>query len=425
MKIHLDIDCYFVSAERSRYSFLKDKCVVVAKGSDKKIFSRAKKEWISLSKCGAFNGVLESKNSYSQDILGAWREEFIDDDGSIHGIVIAKSYETKKFGIKTGTPLSQALHMCKDLIVLPSDHLFYQEFSHRLREFLELKIPLLEQYSIDEFFGDLDGWIDDKDTLAFITNLRNEIQERFHIPVSIGASKSKWIAKLLTDHIKPYGVYVLESSEIQEYTKDIPIDDFPGIGRAISTALKKQMIFTLGELRDSNYLLRYGKAGKDLYARICGDDGESIITSRERKAISISRNFTAISNRDELKRRVHILARYLSHNIAKLQLNPATFYLKIRYEYGIKKYESITIHRLFSEKLFLDTMRDMFQNLDSHKEQKIHYIAMSASNFDATQSPKTLNLLEYDNDRRFAELNQKLLKIRDRYGVDAIRYGCE
>jgi DNA polymerase-4 len=67
----------------------------------------------------------------------------------------------------------------------------------------------------------------------------------------------------------------------------------------------------------------------------------------------------------------------------------------------------------------------MFQNLDSHKEQKIHYIAMSASNFDATQSPKTLNLLEYDNDRRFAELNQKLLKIRSRYGVDAIRYGCE
>ncbi len=425
MKIHLDIDCYFVSAERSRYPFLKDRCVVVAKGSDKKIFSKAKKEWISLPKCGAFNGVLESKNNYDKDMFNAWRKEFIDEDGSIHGIIIAKSYEAKKFGIKTGTPLVQALHMCKELIVLPSDHLFYQELSHKLRGFLELKIPLLEQYSIDEFFGNLEGWINDEDTLTFITNLRDEIQKKFDIPVTIGASKSKWIAKLVTDRIKPYGAYVLDSSELQEYTKDIPIDDFPGIGRAISAELKKRMLFTLGELRDSSYLLRYGKTGKDLYARICGDDDEDIITSRERKAISISRNFTAIGDRDELKRRVRILARYLSHNITKLQLNPATFYLKIRYEYGTKRYESITIHRLFSEKLFLDTMGDMFQNLDSHKEQKMHYIAMSASNFGSAQSPKTLNLLEYDNDRRFAELNQKLLKIRDRYGVDAIRYGCE
>jgi len=33
MKIHLDLDCYFVSAERTRYPFLKDKNVVVAKSS--------------------------------------------------------------------------------------------------------------------------------------------------------------------------------------------------------------------------------------------------------------------------------------------------------------------------------------------------------------------------------------------------------
>jgi DNA polymerase-4 len=425
MKIHLDIDCYFVSAERSRHPFLKGKSVVVAKSSDKKIFSKAKKEWISLPKCGAFNGIFESKNHYSSNILNAWREEFIDDDGSVHGIVIAKSYEAKSFGINTGTPLSQALHICKELIVLPSDHLFYQELSYRLRKFLELRIPLLEQYSIDEFFGDLDGWIDDEKTAKFIANLRDEIQEKFDIPVSIGASKSKWIAKLVTNRIKPYGTYVLDNTELQEYTKDIPIDDFPGIGRAISAELKKRMIFTLGELRDSPYLFRYGKIGRDLYARICGNDNENIITSRERKAIGISRNFTAIIERVEIRRRVRILARYLSYNITKLQLNPTTFYLKIRYECGIKKYKSISIYRLFSEKLFVDTMTDILETLDIYKEQKIHHIAMSASNFSSAQNLKTFNLLKYDNDKKFAELNQKLLKIRDKYGADAIRYGCE
>ena len=46
MKIHLDLDCYFVSAERTRYPFLKDKNVVVAKSSDKKIFYKDKKYYI-------------------------------------------------------------------------------------------------------------------------------------------------------------------------------------------------------------------------------------------------------------------------------------------------------------------------------------------------------------------------------------------
>ena len=45
--------------------------------------------------------------------------------------------------------------MCPNLIIIPSDHLFYQELSQKLKAYLEFKIPILEQYSIDEFFGDL------------------------------------------------------------------------------------------------------------------------------------------------------------------------------------------------------------------------------------------------------------------------------
>ena len=64
MKIHLDLDCYFVSAERTRYPFLKRKNVVVAKGSDKRIFSSEKKQGVMMHDTGAFNSVLEFKNNY-------------------------------------------------------------------------------------------------------------------------------------------------------------------------------------------------------------------------------------------------------------------------------------------------------------------------------------------------------------------------
>ena len=157
----MDLDCYFVSAERTRYPFLKGRPVVVAKGSDKRIFALEKKEALLLEESGAFNSTLQFITKPSiKPLFKQWREEFIDKDGTIHGIVIAKSYETKKFKIKTGTPLKDALMMCPGLIVLPSDHLFYQMLSFKLKAYLETKIPLLEQYSIDELpfiFSNMDN----------------------------------------------------------------------------------------------------------------------------------------------------------------------------------------------------------------------------------------------------------------------------
>ena len=427
MKIHLYLDCYFVSAERTRYPFLKDKNVVVAKSSDKKIFSKDKKQGVILGDTGAFNSVLEFKNSYdTNNILKAWKDEFLDENGDIHGIVIAKSYECKPYGIKTGTSLKEAIHMCPNLIIIPSDHLFYQQLSQKLKTYLEFKIPVLEQYSIDEFFGDLNGWVKNSDTLEFIKDLRDDIKEKFDLPITIEASKSKWIAKLITDRIKPFGVYALEESRVLDYTKDIDVNDFPGIGRAISKKLADYRVKTLGELRARpNLLYLYGKTGVELYERICGTDNERVIPYSDRRGIGISRNFKAIIDRNEIYRRVMILARYLSYTITKLNLNPTTFYFKIRYEYGIKNSQSITENRLFNEKFLIDLAKFMIKKLDTRLNYKIHYIAISASNFASDHNIKTFCLIDYKKDLKYKALNENLLKVRDKYGIDIVKYASE
>jgi DNA polymerase-4 len=427
MKIHLDLDCYFVSAERTRYPFLKDKNVVVAKSSDKKIFSKDKKQGVILGDTGAFNSVLEFKNSYdTNNILKAWKDEFLDENGDIHGIVIAKSYECKPYGIKTGTPLKEAIHMCPNLIIIPSDHLFYQQLSQKLKTYLEFKIPLLEQYSIDEFFGDLNGWVKNSDTLEFIKDLRDDIKEKFDLPITIGASKSKWIAKLITDCVKPFGVIALEQEKVFDYTKDISVDDFPGVGSAIGKKLSDYRIQTLAQLRERpNLLYAYGKTGRDLYERICGTDNDKVIPYSDRRGIGISRNFKAIIDRNEIYRRVMILARYLSYTITKLNLNPTTFYFKIRYEYGIKNSQSITENRLFNEKFLIDLAKFMIKKLDTRLNYKIHYIAISASNFASDHNIKTFCLIDYKKDLKYKALNENLLKVRDKYGIDIVKYASE
>ncbi|MGJ0319004.1 hypothetical protein NG767_09700 [Aliarcobacter cryaerophilus] len=125
-------------------------------------------------------------------------------------------------------------------------------------------------------------------------------------------------------------------------------------------------------------------------------------------------------------RRVIILARYLSYTITKLKLNPTTFYFKIRYEYGLKNSQSITENRLFNEKFLIDLSKSMIKKLDNRLNYKIHYIAISASNFaNNSSNVKTFSVIEYEKDLKFKSLNEKLIKIRDKYGVDIIRYASE
>jgi len=422
VKIHLDLDCYFVSAERTRDNRLKNRPVVVAKGSDKRIFNPDKKDAIMLGKTGAFNSVMEFRHTKNR----TWHDEFMGDNGKISGIVIAKSYEAKPYGIETGTTLSRAIELCPDLIIMPSEHLFYQELSNKLKSFLETKIPLLEQYSIDEFFGDLSGWIDECDTLEFITNLRDEIMEKFDLPITIGASCSKWIAKLITDKTKPYGVKVVYDKDVSEFVHNIKIGEFCGIGKALKDRLNSHKIFTIGELKQRPILLKeQGKIGIDLLARINGTDDEPIIANSERKGIGISRNFTAISCRAEIKRRIVILSRYLAYTIIDMGINPTTFYFKIRYDDKTKYSQSITQDRLFSESLMINTAIDIITKLDIYKRKKIHYIGISVTNFTTANHHKTFSLLEYEDDIQKSKLSSALQKIRNQYGIDMIRYALE
>ena len=427
MKLHMDLDCYFVSAERTRYPFLKGKPVVIAKGSDKRIFSGEKKQGVLLGDTGAFNALLEFKNTYdTANIASIWKEMFTDPDGTIHGIVITKSYEAKAYGIQTGTPLKEALLMCPSLTVLPSDHLFYQHLSFKLKSFLETKIPLLEQYSIDEFFGDVSGWVEPSAVPAFIRALQAEVTKRFDLPLSIAASQSKWIAKLATDTVKPYGTTVIWPQEVEAFTNPLPIEDFPGIGRAITLRLKAHDAHTLKEAKALPRLFAsYGKTGKQLYQKILGIDNEPVIPSRERKGIGISRNFPALEDREELKRRVVILAKYLSYTITKLSLLPTTFYMKLRYQYGVKSSQSITHDRLFSESYFRKLSLALFETLDCHRGYKIHYIGLSASNFVTKHNPKSFSVVEFEQDKKLHALTQGLAKIRDKHGVDMIGVGRE
>ena len=405
MIFHMDLDCFFVSAHRIYDTNLSNKPVVVVKRNDREIFENRKHEVLNLNK-GAFTGdIIVTKKEYD-------RSYFIE-NGKIRGIVVTSSYEARALGIKTGTTLKEALEICPNLTVLLPNYKLYHTLSYKLKLFLKRRIPQIEQYSIDEFFGDVGGWVEEEDIFDFAKKLKKEIKEKFALPISIGISKAKWIAKLATSYAKPDGIYKVDN--IYEFIKNIPVEKFPGIGRKIEKKLKERGIFTLKDVvENKEYLYSWGKNGKILYKRIIGEDYEKVEEKEKRKSIGISRRFDPVFSREEIIRRIYILCRYLSFIIAKKRLNPTFYYLKIKYASFKKSKSHKIIYRLFNELLLKDTMRELFIKADIY-EESIVSVSLSVSKF-----KKVSNLFDYEKDLKLSNLNNALNKIRFRYGISSI-----
>ncbi len=405
MIFHMDLDCFFVSAHRIYDTNLSNKPVVVVKRNDREIFENRKHEVLNLNK-GAFTGdIIVTKKEYD-------RSYFIE-NGKIRGIVVTSSYEARALGIKTGTTLKEALEICPNLTVLLPNYKLYHTLSYKLKLFLKRRIPQIEQYSIDEFFGDVGGWVEEEDVFDFAKKLKKEIKEKFALPISIGISKAKWVAKLATSYAKPDGIYKVDN--IYEFIKNIPVEKFPGIGRKIEKKLKERGIFTLKDVvENKEYLCSWGKNGKILYKRIIGEDYEKVEEKEKRKSIGISRRFDPVFSREEIIRRIYILCRYLSFIIAKKRLNPTFYYLKIKYASSKKSKSHKIIYRLFNELLLKDTMRELFIKADIY-EESIVSVSLSVSKF-----KKVSNLFDYEKDLKLSNLNNALNKIRFRYGISSI-----
>jgi DNA polymerase-4 len=165
------------------------------------------------------------------------------------------------------------------------------------------------------------------------------------------------------------------------------------------------------------------KPGIQLYHRITGTDNEGISSRPERKSIGISRTFDKITDSREIKRRIMIMARHIVYMVMKRGVNPTLFYLKINYEYGIRAKITRNSHRLFSEKLFKESLSKMYTEI-SGKGAGATKITLSVSRF-STQEKRTLSLLNLDEDRKEYHLSGKLQKLREKFGLDIIKTGNE
>ena len=186
-----------------------------------------------------------------------------------NGCVVSRSKEAKALGIKMGMPY----FMAKDYppaTYIVANHTLYHEISSKVMETIKQFSPDVEVYSVDEAFIDLTGTtkLFKMNYIKLIKHIRNTILDATDIPVSIGLSRSKTLAKLASDKAKNTGgIYVIGSGKIKKELKHTNINEIWGVGKNLTKQFNRWGVinaFDLTQKQDNWIKENFGKVGLDL-----------------------------------------------------------------------------------------------------------------------------------------------------------------
>lgn len=164
---------------------------------------------------------------------------------------IAASYEAKKFGIRTGTPVWEARKRCPDLICVLGRHDKYVEYHHALIDEINQHIPVDDVCSIDEMACRL---MNNENTPARVTQIAQSIKAGIaknvgaYLRCSIGVASNKYLAKVATDLQKPDGLTILPPHEVPGRLLGLQLRDFPGIGPNMEQRLHRAGLYDVPTL---------------------------------------------------------------------------------------------------------------------------------------------------------------------------------
>ena len=223
------------------------------------------------------------------------------DEAERHGIVLAKNFIAKSYGIRTGHTLCEARALCPNIIFVSPHYELYEDFSRRAREVYKAYSDLVEPFGIDECWIDISLLTQNfSEAEAIATEIKDKIKATLGITVSIGVSFNKIFAKLGSDIKKPDAVTVISPSNYKDVVWKLPVEDLLFVGKSTQKKFFSLNIKTIGDLaKYSPEILEYslGKNGLMLHRNANGLD-TSPVTSAKHKTIIKSVSNSTTPKRD-------------------------------------------------------------------------------------------------------------------------------
>ena len=258
-------------------------------------------------------------------------------EGHGRGVVSTSNYEARKFGVRSGMPISRAWKLCPEGVYLPVNMELYVKVSNRIMEIARNFADKFEQWGIDEAFLDVTSRVKNyAEAEDLAKELKREIFQQEGLTCSIGISYNKLVAKIASDMQKPDGLTTVKEEDAEKFLDTLPVRKLLWVGKKTGETLGEMGIRTIGDLARSDpstLIEAFGVMGNQLYLMAHGVDRSEVEERSEIKSIGRDLTFQEdtddfdliLKTLDELAEDVH--AEALTH---KFYFKTVT--VRVRYE---------------------------------------------------------------------------------------------
>jgi len=360
------------------------------------------------------------------------------------GVVASCSYAARAVGVRSAMPMSRALQLCRNLIIVSGRHKLYGEYSEKVMSKLRDLTPLVEQISIDEAFLDISDLAQPPARLAL--DLQTAIKNELHLPSSIGIASNKLVAKIATEVGKksslnrvhpavelrdeqkyigpPFGLTVVPFGEEAKFLDPLPADMLWGVGPKTFARLTELGIHTIGDIAawpEKELVNLFGENGRDLWRHAQGIDNRPIATESETKSISQETTFN-VDVRDEktLEKTLREQSSEVARQLRKNDLAGKTVKLKIRWS------DFTTLSRQVTLPTSTDNEDEIFRTAVKlmktvrKPNQAVRLIGVGVSGIGAPVRQLSLWDVGTEKSRKLQEVVDQL---QEKYGRHVIRKG--
>lgn len=344
-------------------------------------------------------------------------------------VVSAASYPARRFGVSSGMPVRTAKALCPDGLFIPGDPKKYVFTSLLVRKICEEFTPVVEAFSIDEFFLDVTDTAERfGEALSLAKKLKQRIRQRTGLACTIGIGPNKILAKTASSLNKPDGIGIIQKDDVPEKIHPLPVEKLFGIGEKTGEKLNLLGVESIGDLAETppEMLERiFGIVGEMLRRAARGEDESPVISEEETpEPKSIGNDYTLSQDTADgrkLERVLLGLSSKVGRRLRKAGYSAQTVTVKIRFS----NFETITRARTISPAMRLD--QEIFEEARDllHKnklKRPIRLLGVSVSNLRRKREVQK----ELFNIARWIKLEmatEAIDSLRDRFGEYAITWG--
>ena len=379
------------------------------------------------------------------DPEGAGRARLLIVGGSAEsrGVVCSATYEVRKYGVRSGMPISRAVKLCPQAMCVPVPRALTAQKSEEIVEVLKRFAPEVESASPDEAYMDLTTTMDTVyrgRTLEDVAHtIRAAVERETGIRVSMGGGTSKLVAKLAVEPAKPRdgsggnGVYVVAPGDEAAFVARLKLAEIPGIGPKFQEQLAKRGWFdvkdVVGVPREELDRALGDRTAEWLFDVVRGIDGSEVRQREEPKSMGREETFPRdIMSDTELERELLQLVDRVTSDLRESGYAARTVTVKLKdSDFTLRSAartldEAITTHHAMAP-----VAKELLKQLRKKRRVAARLIGVSASHLVRGTMEGQLALFEDERAARETakqrELAAAMDSVREKFGRRSLKLG--